>query len=157
MNLQKIFQMKKLLTFLFSLMIMGSLFSQENKSGITPDPRLIDALGQETVDFYAQNNPNLIVYYNLFLTHSYRIIDMPAEKMADLNQVSTMTLKEKFMTEPQDYSEKGLETLNVLKYDIKIDQAGGAVYRLGNTNKIIIFYSGKEIATMFNDLYVTKK
>ncbi len=148
--------MKKLLTFLFSLMIMGSLFSQENKS-ITPDPRLIDALGQETVDFYAQNNPNLILYYNLFLTHSYRIVEMPSEKLSDLDQVPTMPLKERFLTEPQDYSEKGLEKLNVLKYNIKIDQMGGAVYRLGNTNKLIVFYSGKEITTLFNDLYLTKK
>jgi len=136
---------------------MGSLFSQENKSDITPDPKLIDALGQETVDFYAQNNPNLIVYYNFFLTHSYRIVEMPAEKMSEIETFPVMKLKEKFQNEKSDYSEEGLKNLNILKYNIKIDQAGGAIYRLENTNKLVLFYSGKEIITMYNDLFVTKK
>jgi hypothetical protein len=150
MNLQKIIQMKKLLTFLFSLMIMGSLFSQENKSDIKPDPRLIDALGQETVYFYAQNNPKLILYYNFFLNHSYQITEIPQEKVKDLKDIPEFQLKPQFQMESPDYTEKGLENLNIMKYDFKIETNVGPIYRLGNTNKLIIFLSGKEIQTNFN-------
>jgi hypothetical protein len=76
---------------------------------------------------------------------------MPDVKMEEIDKIPVMKLKDKFLSEPKDYSEKGLEQLNVLKYDIKIDQVGGAIYRLENTNKLIVFYSGKEIQTMYNE------
>jgi hypothetical protein len=142
--------MKKLLTFLFSLMIMGSLFSQESKSNITPDPKLIDALGQETVDFYAQNNPKLILYYNFFLNHSYQITEIPQEKVKDLKDIPEFQLKPEFQMESPDYTEKGLEKLNIMKYDFNLNFEINTFFRLGNTNKIIVFLSGKDIQTQFN-------
>lgn len=141
--------MKKLFIVITSLFLMSATFAQ-NKTNV-PDQRLVDAYGQETVDFYIQNSPYLIGYYNFFLDHSYKIVEMPEEKMNEIDLIPIMKLKEKFLTEPQDYSDKGLENLNVLKYDIKIDQVGGAIYRYGNTNKLVVFYSGKEIQSMYNE------
>jgi hypothetical protein len=128
---------------------MSLTFAQTNSN--TPDQKLIDALGQETVNFYLNNDPNLIGYYNFFLNYSYKIVDMPEPKMDQLDQIPVMRLKEKFLSEPEDFSEIGLQKLNIMKYEIKIDPINGAMYRLGNTTKLIIFYSGKEITTMYNE------
>lgn len=76
---------------------------------------------------------------------------MPEVKMDELSRMPVMKLKEKFLTEPEDYSEKGLENLNILKYNFKIDELNGAIYRLGNTTKLIVFYSGKELIKMYNE------
>lgn len=141
--------MKKLFIVITSLFLMSVSFAQ-NKTNV-PDQKLIDALGQETVDFYLQNNPSLVGYYNFFLSYSYQIVDMPEPKIDQLDQIPVMRLKEKFMTEPENYTEVGLANLNIMKYDIKIDPINGAMYRLGNTTKLIIFYSGKEIMTMYNE------
>lgn len=141
--------MKKLFIVITSLFLMSVSYAQTNSN--VPDQRLIDAYGQETVDFYINNSPNLISYYNFFLNYSYKIVEMPDVKMEEIDKIPVMKLKDKFLSEPKDYSEKGLEQLNVLKYDIKIDQVGGAIYRLENTNKLIVFYSGKEIQTMYNE------
>ena len=141
--------MKNLIILFLSVFLMSSSFAQTNTN--VPDPKLIDAFGQETVDYYINNAPHLISYYNFFLNYSYKIVEMPQEKMSEIDQYPEMRLKEKFLQEPQDFSENGLNDLNILKYEIKIDQVGGAIYRLGNTNKLIIFYSGKEITAMYNE------
>lgn len=141
--------MKKLFIVITTLFWMSLTFAQTNTN--TPDQKLIDAYGQETVDFYINNAPHLISYYNFLLNNSYKIVEMPQEKMSEIDQFPEMKLKDKFLQEPQDFSENGLSKLNILKYDIKIDQVGGAIYRLGNTNKLIVFYSGKEIQAMYNE------
>ena len=141
--------MKNLIILFLSVFLMSSSFAQTNTN--VPDPKLIDAFGQETVDYYINNAPHLISYYNFFLNYSYKIVEMPQEKMSEIDQYPEMRLKEKFLQEPQDFSENGLNDLNILKYEIKIDQVGGAIYRLGNTNKLIIVYSGKEITAMYNE------
>lgn len=141
--------MKKLFIVITSLFLMSISYAQTNTN--VPDQRLIDALGQESVDFYLKNDPSLIGYYNFFLNYSYKIVDMPEPKMDQLDQIPVMKLKEKFITEFEDFSEAGLQKLNIMKYEINIHPLNGAMYRLGNTAKLIIFYSGKEINMMYNE------
>lgn len=141
--------MKKWLIVIFSMFLMG-VISAQSKSNV-PDPKLVDAWGQETVDYYMNNAPDLISYYNFFLNYSYRIIELPDEKMSEMDKITEFKLKDKFIHEPVDYSENGLQNLNIMKYDFQIDQLGGAIFRLGNTKKLIVFYSGKEIQTMYNE------
>ena len=141
--------MKKLFIVITSLFLMSISYAQTNTN--VPDQRLIDAYGQETVDFYINNAPDRISYFNFLLNHSYQIVEMPEVKMDELSRMPVMKLKEKFLTEPEDYSEKGLEYLNILKYNFKIDELNGAIYRIGNTTKLIVFYSGKELIKMYNE------
>lgn len=141
--------MKKWLIVIFSMFLMG-VISAQSKSNV-PDPKLVDAWGQETVDYYMNNAPDLISYYNFFLNYSYKIIEMPDEKMSEMDKITEFKLKDKFIHEPVDYSENGLQNLNIMKYDFQIDQLGGGIFRLGNTKKLIVFYSGKEIQTMYNE------
>jgi hypothetical protein len=129
---------------------MGFTFAQAQKSQVIADPRVIEVFGQETVTFYLENNPSIIQYYNFFLDNSYSIQDMPQEKMGELQNIPELKLKESFQTDYVDYSEKGIENLNIMKFDFQIDPNVGPIFRLGNTNKLIIFLSGKEIQNLYN-------
>ena len=75
---------------------------------------------------------------------------MPQEKMGELQNIPELKLKELFQTDYVDYSEKGIENLNIMKFDFQIDPNVGPIFRLGNTNKLIIFLSGKEIQNLYN-------
>lgn len=142
--------MKKMIVSMLFLIILGINFAQNTKEQIIADPRIVEVFGQETVDFYLENNPSIIRYYNFFLENSYTIQDMPQEKMEGLKTLAELKLKTQFQTDLADYSDKGLENLNIMKYDLKIDPNVGPIFRLGNTNKIIIFLSGKEIQNLYN-------
>lgn len=142
--------MKKLILSVLLLTVIGFTNAQTQKIQVIADPRIVEVFGQETVDFYLENNPSIIRYYNFFLENSYSIQDMPQEKMEGLKTLPELTLKNEFQTDLVDYTEKGLENLNIMKYDLKIDSNIGPIYRLGNTNKIIIFLSGKEIQNLYN-------
>lgn len=142
--------MKKVIVFISFFLILGISYAQVSKSQVTPDPRVIEVFGQETVNFYLENKPSVIEYYNFFLENSYSIQEMPQEKMEGLQTLPEFKLKAQFQAGLVDYTEKGLENLNIMKYELKIDPNIGPIYRLGNTNKIIIFLSGKEIQNLYN-------
>ena len=149
--------MKKVIVSTFFLLIMSMTFAQSSKEKIATDPRIIEVFGQETVDFYLENNPSIIRYYNFFLDNSYSIQEMPQEKMADLQTIPELKRKVEFQSDFIDYTEKGLENLNIMKFDLKIDPNIGPIYRLGNTNKIIVFLSGKEIQNKYNKYIIDLK
>jgi hypothetical protein len=149
--------MKKVIVSTFFLLILSMTFAQSPKEKIAADPRIIEVFGQETVDFYLENNPSLIQYYNYFLENSYSIQEIPQEKMGDLQTIPELKRKEKFQSDFIDYTEKGLENLNIMKFDLKIDPNIGSIYRLGNTNKIIVFLSGNEIQNKYNKYIIDLK
>lgn len=149
--------MKKLILSVLLLTVIGLTNAQTQKVQVIADPRVIEVFGQETVTFYLENNPSLIEYYNFFLDNSYSIQDMPQEKMGELQNIPELKLKEQFQTSLIDYSEKGLENLNIMKFDFQIDTNVGPIFRLGNTNKLIIFLSGKEIQNLYNKYKLESK
>lgn len=149
--------MKKLILSVLLLTVMVLSIAQTQKTPIVPDPRVIEVFGQETVTFYLENNPSIIQYYNFFLENSYSIQDMPQEKMGELQNIPELKLKENFQTDVIDYTEKGLENLNIMKFDFQIDPNVGPIFRLGNTNRLIIFLSGKEIQNLYNKYKLESK
>lgn len=149
--------MKKVIVFMTFFLILGISFAQVSKSQVVADPRVIEVFGQETVNFYLENKPNVILYYNFFLENAYSIQEIPQEKIGDLPSIPELKLKEQFQADFVDYSDKGIENLNIMKYELKIDPNVGPIYRLGNTNKLIIFLSGKEIQNLYNKYLLEQK
>lgn len=149
--------MKKVIVSMIFLLILSASFAQNTKKQIVADPRIIEVFGQETVDFYLENNPSTIRYYNFFLDNSYSIAELPQEKMSGIQDIPELKLKEKFQSDVVDYTDKGIENLNIMKYDLKIDSNVGPIYRLGNTNKLIFFLSGKEIQNLYNKYLMESK
>lgn len=137
--------MKNYLLSLTMLFFAGGLYAQ-----VVPDMRLIDAWGDETVSHYVQNAPNTINYYNYYLENSFYIEDFPQDKGNGYYDLPNLELKEQFGSETHDFSTADLKELNILKFNIKRSQISRVTYRLGNTHKVITFYSGKELMDEFN-------
>lgn len=142
--------MKKIFFLVTFITLLGITFAQESKVPI-PDTRIVEAFGQETVDYLLQTSPRTIEYYNFFLDESYTISEIPQEKVHDLRDMLPFTLKNPAIGEMPDFSAEGLKKLNILRFNINIHPVMGAIYRLGNTNKIIVFYSGDEITRKFKE------
>lgn len=149
--------MKKVIVFMTFFLILSVTYAQVSKTQVVADPRVLEVFGQETVNFYLDNKPSVIQYYNFFLENSYSIQEIPQEKIGDLPSLPELKLKEQFQLDFVDYSDKGIENLNILKFDLKIDPNVGPIYRLGNTNKLIIFLSGKEIQNLYNKYLLEQK
>jgi len=149
--------MKRMILFFSLIILLQGVFAQQKQETVYADPRIVEVFGQETVDFYLRENPRVIQYYNFFLDNAYTIAEVPQEKMQYINEVPEMKPKEKYQMEYFDYTDKGLEDLNIMKFDVKIDPNIGPIYRLGNTNKLIYFLSGKEIQEKYNQYRLENK
>lgn len=139
------------------LLVLSFTFAQNQNKQIAADPRVTEVFGQETVNFYLENKPSIIQYYNFFLENSYTISEIPQEKISDLKDIAELKLKPSYQMEFVDYTDKGLENLNIMKFDLNIDPNIGPIYRLGNTNKLIFFLSGKEIQSLYNQFLMESK
>ena len=142
--------MKKLVMLLTCFAFFGVALAQ-NSSAPTPDPRIWEAFDKATVEHLIETSPRTIEYYNFFLDQSYTIAEIPQEKVKDLEEMERLTLRNPAVGEMPDFSPAGLEKLNVLRFKININPVSGAIYRLGNTNKIIMFHPGNEITNKFKE------
>ena len=111
---------------------------------VTPDPRLYECFESSFIETQLEKNPDLILYYNYFLDHSYYLTDLPP--------------KEDFVQSLKvlDFSaDEDLSKLNVLKYKLELSNDRITYYRLGPRDKIIVFYSGKDFTRMYNEYMVS--
>jgi hypothetical protein len=113
---------------------------------IKPDARLYDCMDKAYVDGL-QSNPRLLLYYNFYLDHSYYLSDIPDKKVDGID-ISTVSLRnpgpqgEKLFFH-EDPANIKAGTFNPLKYDFKTQANLFTNYLLGNTGKILVFYSDK--------------
>ena len=138
--------MKKILFFIAIVFSAVSMLAQQ----VTPDARLLQVWDEETIQHHVNFSPTTIQYYNYFLDHAYFIEDFPVEKMNVYADIPNLQLKSEFSNESSDFSPEGLKNLNIMKYDLSLLPDRRVTYRLGNTGKIIVFYSGYEISSEFN-------
>ncbi len=123
----------------FLLLFTGTVSMAQTKSLITPDQRLYDIYEKDFVDNLVEKNLNLLVYYNLFLTESFDVIELPADKQESL----------KLYTSLEVAVDAKLTDLNVLNYNLELKDDEESFYRWGNSNTILRFKSGRD----FNELY----
>jgi len=128
---------------LFSLLIMDFSASAQKKSSelFTPDKRLIDCYDSSYIEMLQKKNPSLIMYYNFFLDSSYYVVDLPLEKQNFVNNLESLELGE----------DEDINCINVLKFGVKLDFEKITFFRLGNTDKMIVFYSGEKLFEKYND------
>ncbi|MBT6685226.1 MAG: hypothetical protein HOB05_02760 [Bacteroidetes bacterium] len=128
---------------LLCLLIIDISATAQNKSSdiFSPDNRLFDCFENSYIEMLQEKNPSLIMYYNFFLDSSYYVVDLPAEKQEFVNKLESLDLG----------NDQDIKCVNVLKYDIKLDFEKITYFRLGNTQKMIVFYSGKELFEKYND------
>jgi len=112
-------------------------------TGIQPDQRIIDYLGQEKVDIIVKNNPDLIRYYNYFLENSYMVSEVPQEKLID-NNFAVIDL-------PLTNGKVDTKALNVLKLEIQRKYDERSYFKVKNSNEIFVMLSEKEFMEKYNN------
>jgi len=140
--------------FIFILMISHFFMTgySQTEAKVVPDPRLIEAFGQETVDFYMENSPSTITYYNFFLKESYTVMDFPTEKKADpAIYYPVLEKKAQYKNVYSDYLMQEPEQFNILLYDITVDAFHGASFLIPGSRKILTFRSGTEIQLLYKE------
>ncbi|MFL2570355.1 MAG: hypothetical protein ACJ0QL_00570 [Parvicellaceae bacterium] len=132
----------------FSLVI-SLLFSVGLTYSQKADDRIIVAYGYQYVSELVKNNPQRIEYLNYFLDHSYEIIT--STKNAD----DKYSLLSEFLKKPKynnnvNYS-LDLNHFNVLMYNLPRDKKLKKVYRIDNTDLLIVMFSEEFFVENYNN------
>lgn len=129
--------MKKALLNLLLVLAVG-VVSAQNVILIQADSRLQEVFNQEQLTQMKQTNPDLILYYNLYLTQSYEITELPY-KPESIDLYPSLPI-------PDDIS---ADKINILLYEFELKPEGTTLFRWGKTNKLLKFKSMND----FNLLY----
>ena len=119
------------LTFIYSCYSFGQNIS----------PKIIESLGAEKAHDLFSNNPEKYNHLMDFIDHSWYIQDVSFKDLSDLKDFRTVTFKGTGSNLFDDGQNFRIENFNPLLYEIKIQDKYPTVYKLGETGKIIVFYS----------------
>ena len=108
---------------------------------VNPDARLSEAFDQAFVTKLQKENPALVLYYNFYLDSAYYISILPADKNEFLETLESIDVDNNIET----------SEINILKYDLKLSFDQRTYYRIGSSDRVMIFYSGQELNDKFND------
>ncbi len=134
--------MKKIIWVLFLGIALTSLSAWNSKS-IIPDSRLTDYLGAEKVALLMQNNPDLIVYYNYFLDHSYTLVELPAEKFDPI--------KDKPIKVSLSNGKIDRKKLNVLSLGLQRNKETRLYYQVEGTSQVVAMLSDNEFMELYRN------
>ncbi len=108
---------------------------------ITPDARIYDAFDDKFVDELTVDNPALILYYNYYLDNAFYISELPVDKNEFLANLTSLDLDENVK----------ISEINILKLKLDLNFEQQTYYRIGKSDRVMIFYSGIELNDKFND------
>ena len=108
---------------------------------IRPDARIYDAFDDKFVDELTVDNPALILYYNYYLDNAFYISELPADKNEFLTNLTSLDLDENVK----------ISEINILKLKLDLNFEQQTYYRIGKSDRVMIFYSGIELNDKFND------
>jgi len=127
-------------TVLLNLLLFFAISSAIAQDAIIvkADARLLDVFSQEQVAQLERENPNLVLYYNLFLSRSYEITELPFKKES-IDLYPSIPIPDN--QEPAK--------INVLLYEFELNPDRTTLIRWGKTDKLLNFMSMQD----FNILY----
>ena len=112
-----------------------------NSVGQNISPKIVEYLGAEKAHDLFSNNPEKYNHLLDFIDHSWYIQDVSFKDLSDLKDFRTVTFKGTGSNLFDDGQNFRIENFNPLLYEIKIQDKYPTVYKLGETGKIIVFYS----------------
>jgi hypothetical protein len=136
-----------ILTLVLILFLNDGIFAQNN--AISPDQRITDVYGTSYVNDLKTKAPERIAYLNYILDHSYEIKEIPYSNGEKMIKVSEVSLNKKY-TGNIARPAFDINNFNVLLYNFKRDRKIKTLYRVDNTNKVIVFLAEEEITEAFN-------
>ena len=112
-----------------------------NSIGQNINPKVIESLGVERAHDLFSNNPEKYNHLLDFINHSWYVQDVHFKDLSDLKDFRTVNFKGTGLNLFDDGQNFRIENFNPLLYEIKIEDKYPTVYKLGETGKIIVFYS----------------
>lgn len=134
------------------------MFSQKdtlviNSIKISINDKIFSHFGATYVNNLKENNPDLLLYLNFYVEHSYVIKNIGEKaKEYQANEISKHYIKSKKMSEVQvenNSSDFNVAYFNPFSYNIKLlDEK--QVFPIGSDGFALVFYSKAEFIEMFN-------
>ncbi len=139
----KLTMIKKIISSLFLLtVIITFVNAQQNQShtDLPIDSRLYSVFEGSYLERLRTENPFLIQRWNFYLDHSWYLTPLPPEKTSEAYPLIRVA---------------DLENVNIFLLEKKLrltrDWNQHKVYRIENTDKALVFYSGKEFTRKLNE------
>ena len=132
---------------LFLLLLTSSTILAQSK--IIPDNRLFIKYNVEYLSNLSEKNPETLDYLNFTLDNSCYLINEDGDKFKNCTQLELYDNTNKAFSKVFPSSIE-LSELNILNYNIELSYNQRTFYRIGNSTKILAFYSLKEMADRYN-------
>ena len=135
-------RVKFILMFFILLLVIVSVKAQTVKErNVAPDKRISEAFGEKFVLELKSDNQEMIMYYNFYLDNAYYITELPVDKYEFINSLVSLNINP-FSTKNE---------INILMLDMKLNFEKETYYRIGNSQKVMVFYSGKDLTEKYNE------
>lgn len=131
--------MKHIFTFLI-LSCSLTLFAQPQNADVVIDQRLYEVYEASYLETIKTNNPILLQRWNFYLDHAAYITDIVAEK--EYGTLPTVSI-----SNPNNFNIIQLEKEQKIHKDWKMQR----MYKIEGTNKVLVYYSGKQFIEKFNE------
>ena len=137
--------MKKIIL-LLSLILMGiGAFSQ----ALPIDNRLYAKYSEVDLLDMQSNRPADLEYLNWFVENAFVVKEIMSPETSDFPRLRYMDKETKL--EGAEANEYNPETFNVMEYSFDISAKSSNAYLIGNTGKVLVFYSSDDLTKLFNE------
>lgn len=137
--------------FLLSIcLLIGANSMAQESSNI--DTRLLLRYDAQYLEQIAEQQSQIIDQLNFYLDHSYFVYseeNIPEEKLQDFPDIFDYVIEGLSAEVLKDQLSE--ETFNAFCFDAPRSEKMNKAYRLGDTNKLIVFYSTQEFMEMYNE------
>ena len=135
----------KILFFIIALSIGTKIIGQ------TPDLKVIEHLGNEKADQLLASSPDKYEHLLNYINSSWYVQDVSFKDLANVTDFRTVEFIGNGVNRFDDGKSFYIENFNPLLYNIPIQNKYPTTYKLGDTGKIITFYSREYFIKKLND------
>lgn len=137
--------MKKIILLFVLVISVITAFSQVSQI----DSRLYAKYSEEELLDMQQSRPYDLEYLNWFVENSYVIKDVSNPEALNYPKLKYMDKETKM--ESSEVTEFDADNFNIMEYGFEILARSSNVYLIGNTGKILVFYSSSDLTKLYNE------
>ena len=145
---------KALICSIFAIFLLSAtgLFAQTSPNPYQPDERLYQVMDKAYVDQMFVEKPNLILYYNYYLDHSFYVAKLNQEKPVTGLDIHTVSWNSDLNTDKK-FDEKTFDAkkFNVLKYSFTRDLDRFTTYVWEEAGVALVFLPQRHFQAQFED------
>lgn len=137
--------MKKIILLLSLIFMAMGVFSQS----VTIDSRLYAKYSEESLQEILQTNPADIEYMNWFVDNAFVVKEVRHPETSTYPKLRYIDKETKMAG--AEVTEYNPDTFNVMECAFVIDSNESTAYLIGNTGKVLVFSSNKDLTKRFNE------